>query len=258
YIFQRFYSNKSINSIIFDLDGVIIDSETIYYKINKKSLAHFGVEYSMELKRGQMGRKLSEGVDYLLEETKLRDRGVKSEDYLAVYDKFFNEEINSTDGGWPLMTGANKLITHLHESKIKMALCTGSTSKEFPKKIGKCKELIEKMNTVVLSVDDSAVKSGKPSPDPYLVTIRRMFTHPSLPPIHHKNILVIEDSIHGVNSAISAGCKVCWIPQMEFYSLDELEYLESRIKKEDVDNLFVERINSLKEFIPEKYGLPSF
>ncbi|CAK5085552.1 unnamed protein product [Meloidogyne enterolobii] len=76
---KRFFSLKPVQSIIFDLDGVIIDSETVYYRINENTLTHFGINYSLELKRGQMGRKLHEGVDYLLEATRLAERGVKPE-----------------------------------------------------------------------------------------------------------------------------------------------------------------------------------
>lgn len=249
------FSLKPVQSVIFDLDGVIIDSETVYYRINEKSLAHFGINYSLELKHGQMGRKLSEGVGYLLEATKLKEKGVKPEDYLKVYKTFFKEELDSTKGsGWPLLCGAQKLINHLNQNKIQLSLCTGSSSKEFPKKIGKCKELIEKMNTIVLSGDDPEVKEGKPAPDPYLVTIRRMHPQPS----HQNNILVLEDSIHGVHSALSAGCRVCWIPQKQFFIPGELEELENKIRKEDDRKLFEERINSLNDFIPERYGLPKF
>lgn len=251
---KRFFSLKPVQSIIFDLDGVIIDSETVYYRINENTLTHFGINYSLELKRGQMGRKLSEGVDYLLEATRLVERGVKPEDYLKVYKKFYKEELESTKGaGWPLLFGAQKLITHLHQNKIQIALCTGSSSKEFPKKIGKAKELIEKMSPIVLAGDDPEVNEGKPAPDPYLVTIRRMSLHHQT---KNNNILVFEDSLNGVYSALSAGCRVCWIPQKQFYIPGELEELENKIRREDDENLFEGRINSLNEFVPEKYGLP--
>uniref|UniRef100_A0A914L6P4 Uncharacterized protein n=2 Tax=Meloidogyne TaxID=189290 RepID=A0A914L6P4_MELIC len=253
---KSFFSLKPVQSIIFDLDGVIIDSETVYYRINENTLTHFGINYSLELKRGQMGRKLSEGVDYLLEATRLVERGVKPEDYLKVYKKFYKEELESTKGaGWPLLFGAQKLITHLHQNKIQIALCTGSSSKEFPKKIGKIRELIEKMSPIVLAGDDPEVNEGKPAPDPYLVTIRRMSLHHQT---KNNNILVFEDSLNGVYSALSAGCRVCWIPQKQFYIPGELEELENKIRREDDENLFEGRINSLNEFIPEKYGLPKF
>jgi phosphoglycolate phosphatase-like HAD superfamily hydrolase len=83
--FQFFYSTiNQVKSIIFDFDGVIIDSETVYYKINEQVLNHFGIKYSMELKRGQMGRNLNEGINYLLKTTKLDLKGIKFEVY------FFN------------------------------------------------------------------------------------------------------------------------------------------------------------------------
>jgi beta-phosphoglucomutase-like phosphatase (HAD superfamily) len=86
-----------------------------------------------------------------------------------------------------MMPGARALIEHLHKHKIPMAICTSSDSKEFPKKIGDCKDLVEKvrlrdvigednlkmfnfqMNPIVLAGDDPEVKKGKPAADPYLV-----------------------------------------------------------------------------------------
>ncbi|CAK5092734.1 unnamed protein product [Meloidogyne enterolobii] len=75
---------------------------------------------------------------------------------------------------------------------------------------------------------------------------------------NNNNILALEDSLNGVYSALSAGCRVCWIPQKQFYIPGELEELENKIRREDDENLFEGRINSLNEFIPENYGLPKF
>ena len=84
------------------------------------------------------------------------------------------------------MPGARELIEHLHKHNIPTAICTGSDEVEFPKKIGDCQDLVEKvglgdgnrkqfemfnfqMHPIVLAGSDSFVKRGKPFPDPYLV-----------------------------------------------------------------------------------------
>jgi beta-phosphoglucomutase-like phosphatase (HAD superfamily) len=74
-----------VRSVIFDFDGIIVDSETIFYQINKKACAHFGAEYTMELKHGQMGRKLTEAVDYVLKHSGLAERGVKAQVFNKKY-----------------------------------------------------------------------------------------------------------------------------------------------------------------------------
>lgn len=63
-----------ITHVIFDFDGVILDTETIFYAANKQVMKSYGVEYTMDLKLGQMGRRLDEGTKWLLDETCLSKR----------------------------------------------------------------------------------------------------------------------------------------------------------------------------------------
>uniref|UniRef100_A0A915N2Z8 Uncharacterized protein n=1 Tax=Meloidogyne javanica TaxID=6303 RepID=A0A915N2Z8_MELJA len=151
---------RMIKSVIFDFDGIIVDSETIFYQ-----------------------------------------------EYLDVYNKSLDKLLPDMK----LMPGARRLIEHLQKNGIQTSICTSSSSAEFSKKVDKCEDLVKKMNTVVLAGDDPEVEVGKPGPDPYLVTMRRMSPKPSDP----LEVLVFEDSINGVKSALSAGCSVIWVPQQD-------------------------------------------
>lgn len=65
---------------------------------------------------------------------------------------------------------------------------------------------------IIVTASDPEVKHGKPAPDPYLVTMKRFMETPKNP----KNVLVFEDSINGVYSALAAGCSTIMVPQEEF------------------------------------------
>ena len=81
--------------------------------------------------------------------------------------------------------------------------------------------------------------------------MRRMKPSPLSDPF---SVLVFEDSINGVKSALAAGCRAIWIPQKEFLGDDWQQHLE-QFKKHTG---FAEKLNSLEEFRPEQYGLPPF
>lgn len=71
--------------------------------------------------------------------------------------------------------------------------------------------MLEKI-PIIVTASDPEVKKGKPAPDPYLVTLKRF----SQPPKSFKNVLIFEDSVNGVYSALAAGCTTIMVPQEEF------------------------------------------
>lgn len=101
---------------------------------------------------------------------------------------------------------------------------------------------------IVLAGDDPEVKHGKPAPDPYLITMRRMNPVPKDP----KSVLVFEDSVNGVLSALAANNTVIWIPQEQFKPKD-FDRIETELKPK-----VAEILPSLELFNPAKYGLPPF
>ncbi|CAK5092700.1 unnamed protein product [Meloidogyne enterolobii] len=240
---------KMIKSVIFDFDGIIVDSETIFYKANVEACAHFGGDYTLEIKHAQMGRNLTDAVECVLRRSGLSEKNVTEKEYLDVYNKSLDKLLPDMK----LMPGARRLIEHLQKNGIQTSICTSSSSAEFSKKVDKCEDLVKKMNTVVLAGDDPEVEVGKPGPDPYLVTMRRMTPKPSDP----LQVLVFEDSINGVKSALSAGCSVIWVPQQDsiITNWGGQEATERKFKKHPN---FREMIPSLSKFDPEKYGLPPY
>uniref|UniRef100_A0AC35FUR3 Uncharacterized protein n=1 Tax=Panagrolaimus sp. PS1159 TaxID=55785 RepID=A0AC35FUR3_9BILA len=270
-------SSHEITHIIFDFDGVIVDTEKTYSVANDAVLQTFGRSFNNTLKNGMMGRKKTEAVQWILQQTGIADH-VTVEQFNEIYDK----QLMALLPNAPVLPGAVKLIEYFRRNNFPLAICTGSNTEEFELKSRNIQPLLKNFDFFVLAGDDvevkAEVKAGKPAPDAYLVTMKRFPTPPKMaanvlvfedsingvrnaylvtmkrfptPPKMAANVLVFEDSINGVRSSLAAGCQTVFIPQDEFKTHD----WEERIA--DIKPL-VETLSSLEEFKPEKYGLPSF
>uniref|UniRef100_A0A914I9R7 Exocyst complex component Sec8 n=1 Tax=Globodera rostochiensis TaxID=31243 RepID=A0A914I9R7_GLORO len=233
-----------ITHVIFDLDGVLIDTERHYTTANERAMEKFGSKFTRELKLMMMGRKKSEAVPLLLKDAGLAGR-VTSEQYMEEYDQHLKQIMSTLTEELP---GATKLIDHFYAQNIPLAICTGSDSEEFGDKMRKFDKWLQKIPIRVLCGSDPEVRNGKPHPDAYEVTMGRFVSKPVSP----KNVLVFEDSINGVESALGAGCSVVMVPQREFLPKDWPEKeLRSRAN-------FAALLDSLEHFCPKPFGLPDF
>ncbi|CAD5226449.1 unnamed protein product [Bursaphelenchus xylophilus] len=232
-----------ITHVIFDFDGVLIDSETQYSTANQNVLNTWGKEFTLDKKLAMMGTKKSEAMRTLIRMSDLEGKVTPEE-----YEKIYDVQLDKLLAEPPELPGADHLINHLFKNKIPMAICTGSDEWEFDLKTKKLyKKWLEKIPLRVLSGSDPEVKHGKPAPDPYLVTLQRM-----APEVDPANVLVFEDSINGVKSALAAGMNCVMIPQWQFVNetgKKEIESLKPRL---------AELLDSLEQFKPERYGLPPF
>ncbi|KAI6196332.1 hypothetical protein M3Y94_01096500 [Aphelenchoides besseyi] len=241
---QSFSNSTSITHVIFDFDGVMIDSELQYSKAMQKCLKPHGKTLTLEQKLNLMGRKKSDAIRGLLEMHNL-DKVVSLAEMLNVYNSFLDNLLEDC----PILPGVERLVNHLHRHKIPLAICTGSDAEEFElktrKNLGRWLEIIP---IRVLAGSDVDVKRGKPDPDPYLVTMKRFVN----PPASAANCLVFEDSINGAHSALNAGMRCILIPQKQF----SCEATERAIA--DLRPRLSAVLTSMKEFCPEEFGLPAF
>lgn len=71
--------STKITHVIFDFDGVLLDTEKIFYEANLRCFEHYGLKYTSQLKQGQMGRPLIEGVKWLMNNTQLSEKAVTNQ-----------------------------------------------------------------------------------------------------------------------------------------------------------------------------------
>uniref|UniRef100_A0A0N5AX28 HAD hydrolase, family IA, variant 3 n=1 Tax=Syphacia muris TaxID=451379 RepID=A0A0N5AX28_9BILA len=224
-----------VTHIIFDLDGLLIDTESLYTEAHVKACEKFGKTYTMEIKVKTMGMKHEFAVAYLLQQLGL-DGEVSVDEYSNVYVPILYDLLPRNS----MLPGAIELIRYFSAKNIPMAICTGSNRKEFELKTQNHHEMLKLIPIRVLTGDDPEVKRGKPDPDAFIVTMNRFKVKPKCA----KNVLVFEDAPNGVRAAVAAGMQVVMVPDLTYSK-----------PPEDVANKISCVLTTLREFDPSTFGL---
>lgn len=173
----------SLEAVIFDLDGVVVNTVPLHFEAWKRMFNEYGHEFSFDdYKQKVDGIPRYDGARAILTELpedKLRKAADKKQDY-------FREALDKSD--IPRYDTTIHLIEELLAGQIKVAVI--SSSKNCPhilKKIG----LYDKLNTVISGND---ITKGKPDPQIFLMAAERMGADP-------KHCIVFEDAVLGVEAA---------------------------------------------------------
>ncbi|MHC6180498.1 HAD family hydrolase [Clostridium sp. JNZ X4-2] len=179
-----------IDAVIFDMDGVIIDSEPLHKKLNDQLLAEYGVKMSKEEQLGFIGTtnyyewktiKRRYNLSNSLEELVKRDRDL----YLTNLKR--NKDIKPIEG-------VGELIKFLYSKDLKLAVASSSPINVIEIVIKRFK--LEEYFCQLVTGDD--VKKSKPAPDIFLRTAKLLGARPD-------HCIVIEDSKNGVEASKKAG-----------------------------------------------------
>lgn len=192
---------ESVTHVIFDLDGLLLDTERRYTEGTRNVLSKFDKTYDYSLKTKLMGMKSSEATKLVVDVLELP---ISPEEYYTLLQAEYAIVMQDTK----LMPGAAELIQHLHSHKIPMALATSSTQDSYNLKIKNYKDLFKLFNHIVCGGDDTDVKRGKPHPDIFHVCASRFSVKPK-----PEKCLVFEDAPNGVRAARSAGMQVIMVPE---------------------------------------------
>ncbi|MDO4467059.1 MAG: HAD family phosphatase [Bacillota bacterium] len=188
-----------INTVLFDMDGLLIDSEVLWAKVFQKMLVPFGKNIPLQhYVQCYSGRTIVENMEGLVEEYGLpysTEEAVKR--VLAFEDE---EEAN----GVPLKPGAKVLIDYLKENQYKIVLAT-SSKRDRAINILTQNGIFSKFDGIACG---DQVENGKPAPDIFLKAMEIVDADP-------KHTLVLEDSSSGILAARSANVRVICIPDLK-------------------------------------------
>ncbi|MDQ1646534.1 MAG: hypothetical protein QOJ50_2718 [Cryptosporangiaceae bacterium] len=196
--------------ILFDHDGVLVDTEFWYYRAAERALAEIGLtldtdRYVRDMNRGlgTWAQARAAGVD---EHTISRQREARN----AYYQEYLRTEAIEVDGVVEMLADLSQYV--------RMAIVT--TAKRMDFEIIHEKRHLEQFMEFVLVRED--YEFAKPHPEPYLTGLTRLGAT-------KEETLVVEDSARGLNSAVAAGID-CAIVYNDFTKTHDFSHASHRIE----------------------------
>jgi len=187
-----------IAAVIFDMDGVLIDSEAVWDDVRKQFTEEAGGHWHEGAQRDMMGMSSIEWSRYVRDRlgVPMSPEEISTEVAKRVADTY-RENL-------PLLPGAVESVRALAES---WPLAVASSSNRFV--IDLVLELAGLKDAFQTTVSSEEVGRGKPAPDVYLEAARRLGADPA-------TCAAIEDSTNGIRSAHAAGMTVVAVPNRDF------------------------------------------
>jgi pseudouridine-5'-monophosphatase len=188
---------RSPTCLLFDLDGVLLDTEPFYTEVTSEIVAEYGKTFDWSIKQHMIGRPAIEAARYLVETLKLP---ITPEDYLERRVPMLEERfLRST-----AMPGAEAFVRRAAVAGLPMGIATSSERRQFEMKSTLHRDWFALFACVVTG-DDPRVAKGKPAPDIYLRAAADLDVSPV-------DCVVFEDAPAGVAAARAAGMQVVALP----------------------------------------------
>ncbi len=209
----------SIKAVAFDMDGLIFDTEALFFRVSTEILAARGKVFTQEMMAAMIGRpaavagpalvriaELDEPPEMIMTEAKRR------------FEAIVDTEVRT-------MPGLHHLLTFLEDGEVPKAVATSTRYQEATRLLD-YHNLLPRFSFVL---GGDQVSRGKPDPEIYLTTAERLGVSP-------RSMLVLEDSPAGVNAAKAAGAFVVAIPH-QYSPIEQLGIADRIITRLDHPDL---------------------
>ena len=221
-------SFPKIKAILYDMDGLLLDTEKFYTDVTQEIVSRFGENFEWSHKSQMLGRPALESARTLV---RVLELPIQPEDYLAEREALLNQRFPEAEA----MPGAIELTRRMKKARVLQAVATSSTKEAYTLKTTKHQEWFREFDAIVTG-DHPDIQNGKPAPDIFLVAAKKLRVLPG-------ECLVFEDAPAGVEAAKAAGMSVVVVPDPQ---LDQ-----EMVKSADL------KLNSLLEFKPSDWCLPN-
>ena len=183
-------------AVLFDMDGLLIDSEPLWLEAETAVMARLGADWTPADQAQLLGGSLARTVRYLLgKATRPASPGQVADWLMSQVTELIR------DRGVPLRPGARELLAEVAAAGLPRALVT-SSERGFMDAV-----LVHTGLRFDMLVCADDVSMTKPDPEPYLLAAKLLGADPA-------RCVALEDSPNGVASAQAAGCRVIAVPSL--------------------------------------------
>ena len=226
--------NHFAKAIIFDMDGVMFDTERLYEEAFLSVAKQWGYESDVTLEfvksfKGQKKESIKKLYKTLLDEKSIQKTGKEFD-----ADEHMKQVLEYLDGyiernGMPVKHGLIELIKYAHINNIKVAIGTSEKLERVKYYLEKADIGIDLFDAIVCG---NMVEHGKPAPDIYLKVCEKLSVNP-------EDAIVCEDAPNGIMASYNAGTKTIMIvdliePTEEIKKLLFWEPLKSLSQLQDI------------------------
>ena len=215
-----------ITAVVFDLDGVLIQSEEVWDAVRERFTRERGGRYDEEIQRAMMGMSSTEWSRYLHDNAGIPDEPKE------INAEVVRRMLGAYETELPLIDGAQDAVRRL-AGEFRLAVAS-SSNRPLIDAVLRAAELESYFEATVSSEE---VTHGKPAPDVYLEAARRLGTEPA-------HCAAVEDSHGGIRSAKAEGMRVIAIPNPS-YPPDEESLAQADVTLDSLDDLTREKIASV-------------
>lgn len=211
-----------MKAVLFDLDGVLVDTEDISTKASNKVLAEYGIVQTPDEKKKVFGRRTVDNYRDAIE-----SRGLDIDPHILVEkkNKVFAKMIK---GNAEPMAGVMNLLDQLRAAKVNVAVVSSSPLERVNTTLDESGLMLE--FDFVVSGDCCA--RGKPNPEPFLMAAEKFGVMPG-------ECVVIEDAQAGIEAGKAAGMKVVAVrsPNTHSQNLSNADKIVDSLEEVDLDFL---------------------
>lgn len=220
-----------LQAVIFDFDGVITDSEVLHLRAFNQVLAQYGVKISTKhYYKEYLGFTDFDCFKTLIDRGVLQKPAEEIENLIKEKNQVF-EKLAKTEGR--IIEGVRDFLQMLRQNNVPMAICSGALLVEIELILEEAQ--LRSFFEVIISAE--FVKKGKPNPEGFLLTLRKL-NHNRQNPALPNQCIVIEDSRWGLEAAKAAGMHTLAVTNS--YDADQLaiaEKIVTRLGDLSIDDL---------------------
>ncbi len=188
--------SKGLQAVLFDMDGLLIDSEPQWFAAETATVAELGGDWGKQQQLDLLGTNLEVAAAYMIRWTNSQRSHA---DVMRLLEQNMTEQLQKSISFRP---GAMDLLTSIATTDLTFGLVTSSTRRHVEVVL---QHLPEQLFHVSVTADD--VDRLKPDPMPYVTAMHAIDASPA-------RTVVLEDSPPGIEAAEAAGCQVVAVPSV--------------------------------------------